>query len=87
MDGLRVCEAIHLKPTHIDGQRMVIRVEQGKGLKDRYVMLSATLLQILRTGAGQRDPGNWLFPSAICCAESLKAAADQLSLRATVFLT
>jgi integrase/recombinase XerD len=63
--GLRVSEAIHLKATHIDGQRMVIRVEEGKGLKDRYVMLSATLLQILRDWWRRERPRNWLFPGGI----------------------
>jgi hypothetical protein len=42
--GLRVSEAVYLKPAAIDSQRMVIRVEQGKGHKDRYVMLPPKLL-------------------------------------------
>jgi site-specific recombinase XerD len=37
--GLRISEAVHLRPSAIDSQRMVIRVEAGKGRKDRYVML------------------------------------------------
>ena len=46
--GLRISEAVRLKPAAIDSQRMVIRVEQGKGRKDRYVMLSPRLLDMLR---------------------------------------
>ena len=46
--GLRVSEVVHLKVTDIDSQRMVIRVNQGKNRKDRYVMLSPRLLEILR---------------------------------------
>ena len=46
--GLRISEAIRPRPTHIDSQRMVLRVEQGKGAKDRYVMLSPGLLETLR---------------------------------------
>jgi integrase len=46
--GRRIWETLHLRPQHIDSQRMVIRVEPGKGRKDRYVMLSARLLDLLR---------------------------------------
>jgi integrase/recombinase XerD len=63
--GLRVSEAVSLKPTDIDSRRMVIRVEQGKGRKDRYVMLSTRLLQIMRDWWQQRKPRHWLFPGAV----------------------
>ena len=60
--GLRISEAIALQAAHIDSQRMVIRVEQGKGRKDRYVMLSPKLLEILRQWWRQERPQHWLFP-------------------------
>lgn len=60
--GLRVSEAVRLKPTDIDSQRMVIRVQQGKGRKDRYVMLSTRLLEILRDWWQVEKPKRWLFP-------------------------
>jgi integrase/recombinase XerD len=60
--GLRVSEAVALKPTAIDSGRMVIRVEQGKGQKDRYVMLSPKLLEILRSYWRAVRPNGWLFP-------------------------
>ena len=60
--GLRISEAVHLKPTAIDGQRMVMRVEQGKGRKDRFVMLSPKLLEFLRYYWQARRPKQWLFP-------------------------
>jgi integrase/recombinase XerD len=60
--GLRVSEAVRLKPTAIDSRRMVIRVEAGKGQKDRYVMLSPRLLDILRDYWNRTHPGEWLFP-------------------------
>ena len=60
--GLRVSEAVRLKPAAIDSQRMVIRVEAGKGQKDRYVMLSPRLLDILRDYWKRAHPKEWLFP-------------------------
>jgi len=63
--GLRISEAVRLKPTHIDSQRMVIRVELGKGQKDRYVMLSPRLLDILRPWWRLEKPKPWLFPGDI----------------------
>jgi integrase/recombinase XerD len=59
--GLRISETIHLQPTDIDSQRMVIRVEQGKGQKDRYVMLSPKLLETLRSYYRAVRPNGWLF--------------------------
>jgi len=59
--GLRISEAIRLQPTHIDSQRMVLRVEQGKGQKDRYVMLSPKLLETLRSYWRAIRPKGWLF--------------------------
>lgn len=60
--GLRISEAVHLTPAAIDSQRMMIRVEQGKGRKDRYVMLSPKLLDILRDYYRRVRPKEWLFP-------------------------
>ena len=60
--GLRISEAVRLKPAAIDRKRMVIRVEQGKGHKDRYVMLSPKLLAMLREYWRRTHPGEWLFP-------------------------
>src|SRR5580658_1159635 len=63
--GLRISEAVHLKPTDIDSQRMVIRVDMGKGQKDRYVMLSPKLLESLRSYWRVEKPKQWLFPGDI----------------------
>jgi integrase len=60
--GLRISEAVRLTPAAIDSQRMVIRVEQGKGRKDRYVMLPPRLLDMLRDYWRRTHPGQWLFP-------------------------
>jgi len=66
--GLRASEVVSLKLSDIDSERMVIRVEQGKGRKDRYAMLSEPLLHLLRAwwlAARKRGvmlPRGWLFP-------------------------
>jgi integrase/recombinase XerD len=60
--GLRANEVISLKIGDIDSTRMVIRVEQGKGRKDRYVMLSEHLLELLRAYWKAARPQGWLFP-------------------------
>src|SRR5438132_501034 len=62
--GLRLNEACHLKPAHIDSARMQLRVEQGKGRKDRYTLLSPRLLQELRSYWKICRPSVWLFPAA-----------------------
>lgn len=66
--GLRANEVISLKVTDIDSQRMTLRVEQGKGGKDRYAMISPVLLERLRVwwrvarAQGKMLNGGWLFP-------------------------
>ncbi len=60
--GLRLGELRHLRVADIDSGRMVIRIEQGKGRKDRYVMLSPVLLQLLRDYWRAHRPRLWLFP-------------------------
>ena len=60
--GLRASEAVRVKVADIDSARMVISVEQGKGGKDRNVMLSTRLLTILRTYWRLTRPKHWLFP-------------------------
>ena len=60
--GLRVSEVANLKVSDIDSQRMTLRVEQGKGQRDRYVMLSPQLLELLRDWWRAAQPQVWLFP-------------------------
>lgn len=60
--GLRLSEVITLKPGDIDSGRMTIRVEQGKGARDRYTLLSPSLLAQLRTYWNAFHPRLWLFP-------------------------
>ena len=61
--GLRLSEVRHLKPVHIHSERMLIRVEQGKGQQDRYTLLSPQLLGELRNYWKEYQPGMWLFPN------------------------
>ena len=61
--GLRISEAVALKVSDIDSARMLIRVEAGKGGKDRYVVLGSRLLKILRMYWRSARPRHWLFPS------------------------
>ena len=60
--GLRVSEVANLKVSDIDSERMMLRVEQGKGQRDRYVMLSPQLLELLRDWWHAARPPVWLFP-------------------------
>ena len=60
--GLRVSEVANLKVSDIDSDRMTLRVEQGKGQRDRYVMLSPQLLELLRDWWQAARPQVWLFP-------------------------
>ena len=61
--GLRVSELVRLEPRHIVSSRMLILVEDGKGVKDRYTILSKTLLENLRQYWQSYRPTKWLFPS------------------------
>jgi site-specific recombinase XerD len=80
--GLRISEAIRLIPTDIDSQRMVIRVDQGKGQKDRYLMLSPRLLEILRDWWRVEKPKQWLFPGDIPGEHISKGAVQRACQKA-----
>ena len=92
--GLRLSEIVALKIGAIDSQRMLIRVENGKGGKDRYAMLSVQLLRILRSYWRRTRPRGWLFPGrnperpinpkmlAVACQAACEAAG--LSKHVTV---
>jgi site-specific recombinase XerD len=80
--GLRISEAVALTPPAIDSKRMVLRVEQGKGKKDRYVMLSPKLLEILRSWWRAERPEHWLFPGDIAGRHISKDAVEQACQKA-----
>ncbi|MBN2287106.1 MAG: tyrosine-type recombinase/integrase [Tissierellales bacterium] len=97
--GLRVNETAHLRVTDIDSKRMLIRVNQGKGRKDRYTLLSAMVLEKLRSYWKTDRPQEWLFPNKsrygpICTSNiqrmfknSKKKQASQSPPRFTPFAT
>ena len=60
--GLRVSEVVALKVSDVDSKRMLLRIEQGKGQKDRFAMLSPVLLELLRDWYRFARPAVWLFP-------------------------
>lgn len=62
--GLRLSELLNLRVGDIDSERMVIRIQQGKGKKDRYARLTPTLLELLREYWLEYRPKTWLFPGA-----------------------
>ena len=90
--GLRVSEAIGLQAEHIDSRRMVVCVRNGKGAKDRYVLLPARTLELLRAYWREHRPETWLFPSNTGCGpippnsvrQSIKGAARDCGLSKNV---
>jgi site-specific recombinase XerD len=74
--GLRVSEVTHLKIGDIDSKRMVLRVEQGKNQKDRYVMLSPELLERLRAYWKIARPQDWLFPGKVAGQPITRSAVE-----------
>jgi integrase/recombinase XerD len=61
--GLRLSELLNLHLVDIDGKRMTVHVQHGKGGKDRYVLLSPKLLELLRAYYSVTKPKEWLFPN------------------------
>jgi integrase/recombinase XerD len=80
--GLRISEAVRLKPTDVDSKRMVIRVEQGKGQKDRYTMLSPRLLETLRAYWRTGRPKTWLFEGDVPSKPIDRSAVEQVCKKA-----
>jgi len=91
--GVRRNELIHLKLKDIDSKRMLIKVRGGKGKKDRFTILSATLLQFLREYFKQYRPKEWLFEgpgnktySSSSIAKILKASAKKARITKRVHI-
>ena len=79
--GLRISEALNLRPADIDSRRMLIHVRLGKGAKDRMVKLSPQLLAVLREYWRVSRPKNWLFPRA---SDPARPMEDTTAYRAVV---
>ncbi len=76
--GLRVSEVVNLRQEHIESERMPVRVDQGKGRKDRYTILAQTTLDLLEAYWLGYQPGEWLFfgrdktkPMPVCTAQKI----------------
>jgi integrase/recombinase XerD len=81
--GLRVSELVAVRVRHIDGERRLLRVEQGKGAKDRVVILAPALLDALRRYWRRYRPVEWLFPRGEAGESPLSVAtAQKVFLRA-----
>jgi integrase/recombinase XerD len=87
--GLRVGEVTRLKVSDIDSERMMIRVNEGKGLKDRYTLLGERNLEILRLYYKEYRPLEWLFPgrdpsepvSISCVQRVFKASVHEAGIK------
>ncbi len=79
--GLRASETARLKITDIDSSRMLIRVEQGKGNKDRHTLLSQVALETLREYWKQYRPKDWLFPKDTDPLEHVPVATIQTAFK------
>jgi integrase len=79
--GLRVSEVVSLKVSDIDSKRMMLRVEQGKGRKDRHAMLSPVLLELLRDWYRVGRPQGWLFPGQNPVARCRHASSPAPAMR------
>ena len=80
--GLRVSEVVSLRVADIDSQRMMLRVEQGKGRNDRYVMLGQKLLYVLREYWKIEQPRDWLFPGQIPKRHLTRSAVERVFYQA-----
>lgn len=83
--GLRAGEVVRLRVTDIDSERNTLRIAQGKGRKDRYVMLSPRLLEVLREYWKQDRPAEWLFPGRPTTKPLDRASVHRILKRAQRF--